>query len=110
MMSSSPLSLTFSGSLSYGNPSSPPRRMKSLNELYKVTTFIDDYVMLYCHLAIYDPIMFEEAINDEKWRIVMDEKIASIKKNDTWKLVPRPNEKKPIGVKWIYKEKKNAKG
>jgi hypothetical protein len=66
--------------------------------------------MLYCHLAIYDPIIFEEAINDEKWRIVMDEKIASIEKNDTWKLVPRPNEKKPIGVKWIYKEKKNAKG
>jgi hypothetical protein len=40
--------------------------MKILNELYKVTTFIDDYVMLYCHLAIYDPIIFEEAINDEK--------------------------------------------
>jgi len=27
-----------------------------------------------------------------------------------WRLVPRPNKKKPIGVKWIYKEKKNAKG
>jgi hypothetical protein len=40
----------------------------------------------------------------------MDEKIASIEKNDTWKLVPRPSGKKPIGVKWIYKEKKNAKG
>jgi hypothetical protein len=39
--------------------------------------------MLYCHLAIYDPIIFEEAINDEKWRIAMDEKIASIEKNDT---------------------------
>jgi len=25
-------------------------------------------------------------------------------------LVPRPNEKKSIGVKWIYKEKKNVKG
>jgi len=24
-------------------------------------------------------------------------------------LVPRPNEKKPIGAKWIYKEKKNVK-
>jgi len=36
----------------------------------------------------------------------MDEKIASIKKNDIWKLVPRPSRKKPIGVKWIYKENK----
>jgi hypothetical protein len=39
----------------------------------------------------------------------MDEEIASIVKNDTLKLVPIPNRKKPIGVKWIYKEKKNAK-
>ena len=35
--------------------------------------------------------------------------IAWIEKNDTWILVPKLNEKKPIGVKWIYKEKKNAK-
>jgi hypothetical protein len=25
-------------------------------------------------------------------------------------LIPRPNGKKLIGVKWIYKEKKNAEG
>jgi hypothetical protein len=40
----------------------------------------------------------------------MDEEIALIEKNDTCRLVPRPNRKKPIGVKWIYKEKKNGKG
>jgi len=40
----------------------------------------------------------------------MDEKIASIDKNDTWRLILIPNGKKPIDVKWIYKEKKNAKG
>ena len=39
----------------------------------------------------------------------MDEEIASIEKNDTQKLVPRSSGKKLIGVKWIYKEKKNAK-
>jgi hypothetical protein len=43
--------------------------------------------------------VFEEAINDAKWRIVMDEEIVSIKKNDTWRLVPKPNKKKPIGFK-----------
>jgi hypothetical protein len=29
----------------------------------------------------------------------MDEEIALIEKNDTCRLVPRPNRKKPIGVK-----------
>ena len=40
----------------------------------------------------------------------MDEEIASIEKNDTWRLVPKPDGKKPINVKWIYEEKKNVKG
>jgi hypothetical protein len=84
--------------------------MGSLDDLYETTNHIDDDVTLYCHLATWYLIMFEEAIKDAKWRIVMDEEITSIKKNDTWRLVPRPNEKKPIVVKWIYKEKKNAKG
>jgi len=39
----------------------------------------------------------------------MDEEIASFKKNGTWKLVLKLNEKNPIDVKWIYKEKKNVK-
>ena len=63
----------------------------------------------YCHLATCDPIVFEEAINDEKWRIVTDEEIALIEKNNTWKLVPRTKQKKLIGVKLIYKEKKCQK-
>jgi len=55
------------------------------------------------------PIMFGEAIKDAKWRITIDEKIASIEKNDTWKLVSRLRGTNPISVKWIFKEKKNAK-
>jgi hypothetical protein len=39
--------------------------------------------------------MIKEAIKDAKYRIVIDKKIASIEKNDIWKLVPRPNGKKP---------------
>ncbi|KAK6163847.1 hypothetical protein DH2020_000711 [Rehmannia glutinosa] len=35
----------------------------------------------------------------------MDEEIASIEKNNTWKLVDLPDGKNVIGVKWIYKTK-----
>ena len=37
----------------------------------------------------------------------MEEEIASIEKNDTWTLVKAPKSFKPIGVKWVYKLKKN---
>ena len=40
----------------------------------------------------------------------MNEEIRSIKKNDTWNLVALPSGHQPIGVKWVYKIKKNAKG
>jgi hypothetical protein len=40
----------------------------------------------------------------------MDEAMHVIEKNDTWKLTNLLDNKKAIGVKWIYKMKKNAKG
>ena len=49
-------------------------------------------------------------ITDEKWRNAMDEEIKAIEKNNTWELTTIPKEQKPIGVKWVFKAKKNAKG
>ena len=40
----------------------------------------------------------------------MDDEIKSIEKNDTWELTTLPKGQKAIGVKWVYKAKKNAKG
>ena len=40
----------------------------------------------------------------------MDEEIKAIEKNDTWELTALSKGHKPIGVKWVYKIKKNAKG
>jgi hypothetical protein len=57
--------------------------MRSLADLYEVTNYIDDDVTLNYYLVTCDPVIFEEAIKDEKWRNVMNEKIVSIAKNDT---------------------------
>ncbi|KAH9745481.1 hypothetical protein KPL70_004087 [Citrus sinensis] len=57
-----------------------------------------------------DPVNFQEAALDEKWRIAMDEEIKAIVKNDTWELTTFPKGHKAIGVKWVYKKKRNAKG
>jgi len=89
MNSTLPLSFFSSGSSSHGSSHSPPRKMRSLDDLYEVTNPIDDNVTLYCHHATCDPIVFEEAVKDEKWRITMDKEIVSIEKNDTWKLISR---------------------
>lgn len=40
----------------------------------------------------------------------MDDEIEAIQKNDTWELAILPKGHKAIGVKWVYKMKKNANG
>ncbi|KAL0293887.1 UNVERIFIED_CONTAM: Retrovirus-related Pol polyprotein from transposon TNT 1-94 [Sesamum radiatum] len=52
----------------------------------------------------------EEAIKEKKWIQAMEEEIHSIEKNDTWELATLPSGHEAIGVKWVYKIKRNAKG
>jgi hypothetical protein len=40
----------------------------------------------------------------------MDEELDQIKKNDTWELVPRPNNKNVIDTKWDFRNKLNEDG
>jgi len=40
----------------------------------------------------------------------MEEEIKSLNDNQTWDLVPRPNEVKPISCKWVYKVKSRPDG
>jgi hypothetical protein len=40
----------------------------------------------------------------------MNQEINSTEKNKTWDLVDLPKHKKSIGIKWVYKNKLNAKG
>jgi len=94
---------------SSSSSSEGPRRMRNLDELYDATQVMED-TTLFCFFADSGPLSFNEAITEEKWIEAMDEEIHAIEKNDTWKLTNLPENKKAIGVKWVYKTKKNAKG
>ena len=99
------------------NGNSPPsflnerdvERTRSLQDFYEVTEQPDN-LTLFCLFADSEPVSFEEAVQNKKWKDAMNEEIKSIEKNDTWKLVILPKGHKAIGVKWVYKIKRNAKG
>jgi hypothetical protein len=40
----------------------------------------------------------------------MNEELDQIEKNNTWELVPRPEDKNVIGSIWVFKNKMNEKG
>ncbi|KAE8676644.1 hypothetical protein F3Y22_tig00111582pilonHSYRG00249 [Hibiscus syriacus] len=82
---------------------------RSLRDLYEVTERQDN-LTLFCLFADCEPMSFQEAVQEKKWRYAMDEEIKAIEKNDTWELTSLPKGHKAIGVKWVYKTKQNTKG
>ena len=63
-----------------------------------------------CNLVVFEPAGYEEAAKDPKWIEAMKEELRMIQKNQTWILVDKPNHKKPIGVKWVFRTKLNFDG
>ena len=63
-----------------------------------------------CNIAVCEPADFEEAKLDQNWLAAMKEKLLMIKRNNTWELVERPQNRNVIGVKWVYRTKLNADG
>jgi hypothetical protein len=54
-----------------------------------------------------EPATFEEAKRDQHWVKAMREEMASIEQNNTWKLVDMPRGHKAIGLKWVFKIKRD---
>ena len=63
-----------------------------------------------CNAVTLEPTMHVEAANKAGWRAAMQEKIAMIEKNGTWKLIDKPLNQKVLGVKWVYRTKLNLDG
>ena len=83
-------------------------RYRSIQSIYEDTREIDEEEVLF--ILGEEPSSYEATVKEEIWRIAMEEEMESIDKNLTWDLVKPPVNCKPIGVKWIYKVKRNSTG
>ena len=64
------------------------------------------------YVSVDNPENYNEAINSnesENWRDAMNKEIECLKRNDTWKLVKRPKDKKILDLKWVYTKKAENK-
>ena len=57
-----------------------------------------------------EPSSFREAAQHDVWQEAMVEEYDSIMKNQVWEVVSRPQGKKVVGFRWIYKVKHAADG
>lgn len=91
-----------------------PRRSERISTRPK---YLDDYVLLSEEegelLLMYlndEPRTFEEAKKLEEWLQACEDKIESITRLKSWCLVDLPPGAKPIGLKWVFKIKRNSDG
>lgn len=86
----------------------------------RVTTkpkYLNDYVLLAEEegerllMSLDDePRVFSEAKESKDWMRACEDEIHSISKNHTWDLIEPPQEARPIGLKWVFKLKRNSDG
>jgi hypothetical protein len=91
-------------------------RFRDLNQIYDETSeveLVDSEEEAYVEALLAEteePTNYKEAVVYQEWIDAMDKEMQSILKNETWELVKLPTGKRPIGLKWVYKLKRNSEG
>ena len=80
-------------------------------------SYLDDYVLLaeieserLLMVINEEPWNYTEAKKLKVWVDACKDEIFSIEKNNTWDLVELPSGVEPIGLKWVFKIKRNTDG
>lgn len=89
--------------------STEPKKFRRLSDVYNNTEEIELDEELWL-MGIDEPVNYTQAANDTNWKKAMMQEMNSIEAKDTWKLTNLPPGQKIIGLKWIYKLKKDANG
>ncbi|KAG7599393.1 Zinc finger CCHC-type [Arabidopsis suecica] len=97
------------------NPA-PPILRRTERQINK-PKYLEDYVLLaeeegetLLLCLNNEPKNFAEAKTSKEWILACEEEINSIEKFKVWDLVDLPLGVKPIGLKWVFKLKRNSDG
>ncbi|GJY83005.1 putative ribonuclease H-like domain-containing protein [Tanacetum coccineum] len=63
-----------------------------------------------CFLSQVEPKKISDALEDESWVDAMQDELLQFKIQKVWILVDLPKGKKIIGLKWVYRNKKDERG
>ena len=90
--------------------SEQPRKYKQLTKIYAGTEEIeldDDELML---MGTVEPTNYSTAAVEDCWQQAMKTEIEAVERNNTWRLTELPVGQKAIGLKWVFKVKRDANG
>nr|GEV96066.1 retrovirus-related Pol polyprotein from transposon TNT 1-94 [Tanacetum cinerariifolium] len=64
----------------------------------------------FCFISTIEPKNVNEALTNESWIIIMQEKLNQLIANDVWELVTQPKNMTIIGTKWVFRNKLDENG
>jgi hypothetical protein len=86
-------------------------RFRTIGNINDTTEEVTDFEYSgVCYLAAEEPGSVEEALNEKCWRDAMEAEMQSIQCNKTWEPAVLPAGHRAIGLKWIFKVKKDPEG
>nr|GFA74036.1 hypothetical protein [Tanacetum cinerariifolium] len=68
------------------------------------------FCLFSCFLSQVEPKKIFDALQDPSWVEAMQEELLQFKIQNVWTLVDCPKEVRPIGIKWVLKNKKDERG
>lgn len=95
------------------NPRLPEPRSPYRTRLRSRETAEESLVVAEVFMAQVEPMNLEEVLESKevnKWLKAIDEELDSLEQNNTWKLVPRPQNKNVLTNRWIFRRKYNSMG
>ena len=87
-----------------------PRRYRTIADLLDSTEEVDAEYSGLCLVAAGEPSSVEEALQEDCWRKAMRAEMQAIEENRTWDVSDLPKGHKAIGLKWVFKLKKDPDG
>lgn len=93
------------------NSDDGPVRYRRVQDILSTTEPVLDFDYSdQCLLASEEPMSLAEAEQHVCWREAMQEELKSIEENQTWCIADLPSGHKAIGLKWVFKVKKDPAG
>jgi hypothetical protein len=61
-------------------------------------------------VSVEEPISVGQVVREAPWRRAMEEELQEIEENRTWTLTELPHGQRAIGLKWVFKVKRDEGG
>ena len=82
-------------------------KYRSIQSIYDETNLLCSE---FSFLLTEEPSSYSSTVKQEVWGEAMEEEISAILKNKTWIVVKPQGNIKPIGVRWVFRVKKDTEG